>query len=131
MWPPASLITEGHTNGQSWCMQWVGMNTKWLLLEDGHRVATRGGFGITAGEITQLVECLPCMHKALGLIPGMAKKNFPSDNSSQLLCSEQNPEGQWTVKDNKARLQIGRDLISTLQFCDHSYHDCTRVNASQ
>uniref|UniRef100_A0A8C5Z0P2 FHA domain-containing protein n=1 Tax=Marmota marmota marmota TaxID=9994 RepID=A0A8C5Z0P2_MARMA len=101
-------------SGQSWCLQWVGMNTKWLLLEGGHRVTIGRGFSVTHQLVSEI---------------------FPLMISHNHCVLKQNPEGQWTIMDSKTRLQIGRDLVSQLQFCDCSfYRDCMsaeRVSHSQ
>ena len=42
MGDPGSLVTEGRAGERSWCLRRVGMNTEWLLLEDGNEVSGRG-----------------------------------------------------------------------------------------
>ncbi|XP_062953256.1 E3 ubiquitin-protein ligase RNF8 isoform X3 [Cynocephalus volans] len=81
MGEPGSLVTGDCARGRSWCLRRVGMNAEWLLLEDGREVTVGRGFGVTY----QLVS-----------------KTCPLMISRNHCVLKQNPEGQWTIIDNKS-----------------------------
>ncbi|XP_024839362.1 E3 ubiquitin-protein ligase RNF8 isoform X1 [Bos taurus] len=81
MGDPGSLVTEGRAGERSWCLRRVGMNTEWLLLEDGNEVTVGRGFGVTYQLVSKIC-------------PLMISRNH--------CILKQNAEGQWTIKDNKS-----------------------------
>ncbi|XP_029800734.1 E3 ubiquitin-protein ligase RNF8 isoform X2 [Suricata suricatta] len=81
MGEPGSLVTGDRASSRSWCLQRVGMNAEWLLLEDGSEVTIGRGFGVTY----QLVS-----------------KICPLMISRSHCVLKQNVEGQWTIMDNKS-----------------------------
>ncbi|XP_006079892.1 E3 ubiquitin-protein ligase RNF8 isoform X1 [Bubalus kerabau] len=81
MGDPGSLVTEGRAGERSWCLRRVGMNTEWLLLEDGNEVTVGRGFGVTYQLVSKIC-------------PLMISRNH--------CILKQNAEGQWTIMDNKS-----------------------------
>ena len=58
MGDPGSLVTEGRAGERSWCLRRVGMNTEWLLLEDGNEVSGTGSLSCGAREVSFLCAWL-------------------------------------------------------------------------
>ncbi|KAM5262966.1 E3 ubiquitin-protein ligase RNF8 [Ctenodactylus gundi] len=81
MGEPGSLDTREQAGGRSWCLRRVGMDAEWLLLEDGREVSIGRGFDVTYQLIS---EICPLM---------ISRKHC---------VLKQNPEGQWTITDNKS-----------------------------
>ncbi|XP_053456868.1 E3 ubiquitin-protein ligase RNF8 isoform X5 [Nycticebus coucang] len=81
MGEPDFLVTGGCIGGRSWCLRRVGMNAEWLLLEDGREVTVGRGFGVTYQLVSKIC-------------PLMISRNH--------CVLKQNPEGQWTIMDNKS-----------------------------
>lgn len=73
------------------------MNVEWLLLEDGREVSLGRGFGVTY----QLVS-----------------KVCPLMISRKHCVLKQNPEGQWTIMDNKSLngVWLNRVRLEPLKF---------------
>uniref|UniRef100_A0A5F9C7K2 Ring finger protein 8 n=1 Tax=Oryctolagus cuniculus TaxID=9986 RepID=A0A5F9C7K2_RABIT len=92
---PGSLATG--LRCQSWCLRRVGMNVEWLLLEDGREVSLGRGFSVTY----QLVS-----------------KVCPLMISRKHCVLKQNPEGQWTIMDNKSLngVWLNRVRLEPLKF---------------
>ncbi|XP_027799470.1 E3 ubiquitin-protein ligase RNF8 [Marmota flaviventris] len=93
----ASLVTEDHAGGRSWCLRRVGMNGEWLLLEDGREVTIGRGFGVTYQLISKIC-------------PLMISRNH--------CVLKQNPEGQWTIMDNKSLngVWLNRERLEPLKL---------------
>ncbi|XP_039323591.1 E3 ubiquitin-protein ligase RNF8 isoform X5 [Saimiri boliviensis] len=81
MGEPGFLVTGDRAGGRSWCLRRVGMSTGWLLLEDGREVTVGRGFGVTYQLVSKIC-------------PLMISRNH--------CVLKQNPEGQWTITDNKS-----------------------------
>ncbi|XP_003789204.1 E3 ubiquitin-protein ligase RNF8 isoform X1 [Otolemur garnettii] len=81
MGEPDFLVTGDCVGGRSWCLRRVGMNAEWLLLEDGREVTVGRGFGVTYQLVSKIC-------------PLMISRNH--------CVLKQNPEGQWTIMDNKS-----------------------------
>ncbi|XP_069343949.1 E3 ubiquitin-protein ligase RNF8 isoform X2 [Eulemur rufifrons] len=81
MGEPGFLITGDRPGGRSWCLRRIGMNAEWLLLEDGREVTVGRGFGVTYQLVSKIC-------------PLMISRNH--------CVLKQNPEGQWTIMDNKS-----------------------------
>uniref|UniRef100_A0A8C8ZFS0 E3 ubiquitin-protein ligase RNF8 n=1 Tax=Prolemur simus TaxID=1328070 RepID=A0A8C8ZFS0_PROSS len=81
MGEPGFLITGDRAGGRSWCLRRIGMNAEWLLLEDGREVTVGRGFGVTYQLVSKIC-------------PLMISRNH--------CVLKQNPEGQWTIMDNKS-----------------------------
>ncbi|XP_047414903.1 E3 ubiquitin-protein ligase RNF8 isoform X2 [Sciurus carolinensis] len=97
MGEPASLVTEDHAGGRSWCLRRVGMNAEWLLLEDGREVTIGRGFGVTYQLVSKIC-------------PLMISRNH--------CVLKQNPEGQWTIMDNKSLngVWLNRERLEPLKL---------------
>ncbi|XP_017378053.1 E3 ubiquitin-protein ligase RNF8 isoform X2 [Cebus imitator] len=81
MGEPGFLVTGDRAGGRSWCLRRVGMSAGWLLLEDGREVTVGRGFGVTYQLVSKIC-------------PLMISRNH--------CVLKQNPEGQWTITDNKS-----------------------------
>ncbi|XP_077017776.1 E3 ubiquitin-protein ligase RNF8 isoform X2 [Tamandua tetradactyla] len=81
MGDPISLDTGDRSSGLSWCLQRVGMDAEWLLLEAGSEVTVGRGFGVTYQLVSKVC-------------PLMISRNH--------CVLKQNAEGQWTIMDNKS-----------------------------
>nr|2CSW_A Chain A, Ubiquitin ligase protein RNF8 [Homo sapiens] len=77
----SSGVTGDRAGGRSWCLRRVGMSAGWLLLEDGCEVTVGRGFGVTYQLVSKIC-------------PLMISRNH--------CVLKQNPEGQWTIMDNKS-----------------------------
>ncbi|XP_012928423.1 E3 ubiquitin-protein ligase RNF8 isoform X3 [Heterocephalus glaber] len=80
MGEPGSLDSGDPAGVRSWCLRRVGMDAEWLLLEDGREVSIGRGFGVTYQLVSKIC-------------PLMISRNH--------CVLKQNPEGQWTIMDNK------------------------------
>eukprot|EP00074_Homo_sapiens_P058912 XP_006715304.1 E3 ubiquitin-protein ligase RNF8 isoform X1 [Homo sapiens] len=81
MGEPGFFVTGDRAGGRSWCLRRVGMSAGWLLLEDGCEVTVGRGFGVTYQLVSKIC-------------PLMISRNH--------CVLKQNPEGQWTIMDNKS-----------------------------
>nr|XP_007970938.1 E3 ubiquitin-protein ligase RNF8 isoform X3 [Chlorocebus sabaeus] len=81
MGEPGFFVTGDRAGGRSWCLRRVGMSAGWLLLEDGREVTVGRGFGVTYQLVSKIC-------------PLMISRNH--------CVLKQNPEGQWTIMDNKS-----------------------------
>ncbi|XP_048203797.1 E3 ubiquitin-protein ligase RNF8 isoform X2 [Perognathus longimembris pacificus] len=81
MGEPGSLVKGRRSGRRGWCLRRIGMNAEWLLLEDGREVTIGRGFGVTYQLVSKVC-------------PLMISRNH--------CILKQNPEGQWTIKDNKS-----------------------------
>uniref|UniRef100_A0A8C9IEZ5 E3 ubiquitin-protein ligase RNF8 n=1 Tax=Piliocolobus tephrosceles TaxID=591936 RepID=A0A8C9IEZ5_9PRIM len=81
MGEPGFFVTGDRAGGRSWCLRRVGMSAGWLLLEDGLEVTVGRGFGVTYQLVSKIC-------------PLMISRNH--------CVLKQNPEGQWTIMDNKS-----------------------------
>ncbi|KAM4835501.1 E3 ubiquitin-protein ligase RNF8 isoform 2-T2 [Thomomys bottae] len=81
MGEPGSSVKGRRAGRRGWCLKRIGMNAEWLLLEDGREVTIGRGFGVTYQLVSKVC-------------PLMISRNH--------CILKQNPEGQWTIKDNKS-----------------------------
>ncbi|XP_066215612.1 E3 ubiquitin-protein ligase RNF8 isoform X4 [Saccopteryx leptura] len=81
MGEPGSRAPRGRPGGRSWCLRRVGLDAEWLLLEEGQEVTLGRGFGVTYQLLSKL---------------------SPLMISRKHCVLKQNPEGQWTIMDNKS-----------------------------
>ncbi|XP_066095531.1 E3 ubiquitin-protein ligase RNF8 isoform X3 [Saccopteryx bilineata] len=81
MGEPGFRAPRGRLGGRSWCLRRVGLDAEWLLLEEGQEVTLGRGFGVTYQLLSKL---------------------SPLMISRKHCVLKQNPEGQWTIMDNKS-----------------------------
>ncbi|XP_076773192.1 E3 ubiquitin-protein ligase RNF8 isoform X2 [Arvicanthis niloticus] len=84
---------------RSWCLRRLGMDREWLQLEAGSEVTIGRGFGVTYQLISKVC-------------PLMISRNH--------CVLRQNPEGQWTIMDNKSLngVWLNRERLAPLQgYC--------------
>ncbi|XP_005005467.1 E3 ubiquitin-protein ligase RNF8 isoform X3 [Cavia porcellus] len=82
---------------RSWCLRRVGMEAEWLPLEDGREVSIGRGFGVTYQLVSKIC-------------PLMISRNH--------CVLKQNPEGRWTIMDNKSLngVWLNRERLEPLKF---------------
>ncbi|XP_004846716.1 E3 ubiquitin-protein ligase RNF8 isoform X1 [Heterocephalus glaber] len=97
MGEPGSLDSGDPAGVRSWCLRRVGMDAEWLLLEDGREVSIGRGFGVTYQLVSKIC-------------PLMISRNH--------CVLKQNPEGQWTIMDNKSLngVWLNRERLEPLKF---------------
>lgn len=84
---------------RSWCLRRLGMDCEWLQLEAGSEVTIGRGFSVTYQLISKVC-------------PLMISRNH--------CVLKQNPEGQWTIMDNKSLngVWLNRERLAPLQgYC--------------
>ncbi|XP_008838276.1 E3 ubiquitin-protein ligase RNF8 isoform X2 [Nannospalax galili] len=96
MGEPGPVVPGHRAGGRSWCLRRLGMDSEWLLLETGREVTIGRGFGVTY----QLVS-----------------KTCPLMISRNHCVLKQNPEGQWTIMDNKSLngVWLNRERLAPLR----------------
>ncbi|XP_073938392.1 E3 ubiquitin-protein ligase RNF8 isoform X1 [Castor canadensis] len=96
MGEPGPLVPGGLAGGRRWCLRRVGMNAEWLLLEDGREVTIGRGLGVTYQLVSKIC-------------PLMISRNH--------CVLKQNPEGQWTIVDNKSLngVWLNKERLQPLQ----------------
>ncbi|XP_012979808.1 E3 ubiquitin-protein ligase RNF8 isoform X2 [Mesocricetus auratus] len=85
--------------GRSWCLRRLGMDREWLQLEAASEVTIGRGFGVTYQLMSKIC-------------PLMISRNH--------CVLKQNPEGQWTIMDNKSLngVWLNRERLAPLQvYC--------------
>lgn len=94
---PGSPDSGGPAGVRSWCLRRVGMDAEWLLLEDGREVSIGRGFGVTYQLVSKIC-------------PLMISRNH--------CVLKQNPEGQWTIMDNKSLngVWLNQERLEPLKF---------------
>lgn len=94
---PGSPDSGGPASVRSWCLRRVGMDAEWLLLEDGREVSIGRGFGVTYQLVSKIC-------------PLMISRNH--------CVLKQNPEGQWTIMDNKSLngVWLNQERLEPLKF---------------
>ncbi|XP_005389676.2 PREDICTED: E3 ubiquitin-protein ligase RNF8 isoform X2 [Chinchilla lanigera] len=97
MGEPGSLDSGDPAGVRSWCLRRVGMDAEWLLLEEGREVSIGRGFGVTYQLVSKIC-------------PLMISRNH--------CVLKQNPEGQWTIADNKSLngVWLNRERLEPLKF---------------
>ncbi|XP_051043054.1 E3 ubiquitin-protein ligase RNF8 [Phodopus roborovskii] len=85
--------------GRSWCLRRLGMDREWLQLEAASEVTIGRGFGVTYQLMSKVC-------------PLMISRNH--------CVLKQNPEGQWTIMDNKSLngVWLNKERLAPLQvYC--------------
>ncbi|XP_023576063.1 E3 ubiquitin-protein ligase RNF8 [Octodon degus] len=97
MGDPGSPDSGDPAGVRSWCLRRVGMDAEWLLLEAGCEVSIGRGFGVTYQLLSKVC-------------PLMISRNH--------CVLKQNPEGQWTIMDNKSLngVWLNKERIEPLKF---------------
>ncbi|KAM6182319.1 E3 ubiquitin-protein ligase RNF8 [Erethizon dorsatum] len=97
MGEPCSPHSGDPASVRSWCLRRVGVDAEWLLLEDGREVSIGRGFGVTYQLVSKMC-------------PLMISRNH--------CVLKQNPEGQWTIMDNKSLngVWLNRERLEPLKF---------------
>ncbi|XP_055462974.1 E3 ubiquitin-protein ligase RNF8 isoform X1 [Psammomys obesus] len=101
MGEPDPLVSGQLAAGRTWCLRRLGMDGEWLQLEAGREVTIGRGFGVTYQLISKIC-------------PLMISRNH--------CVLKQNPEGQWTIMDNKSLngVWLNRERLAPLQvYCIH------------
>ncbi|KAM8778018.1 E3 ubiquitin-protein ligase RNF8 isoform 2-T2 [Rhynchonycteris naso] len=98
MGEPGSRAPRGRLGGRNWCLRRVGLDAEWLLLEAGKEVTLGRGFGVTYQLLSKL---------------------SPLMISRKHCVLKQNPEGQWTIMDNKSLngVWLNRVRLQPLEVC--------------
>lgn len=99
MGEPDPLVSGQLAAGRTWCLRRLGMDREWLQLEAGSEVTIGRGFGVTYQLISKVC-------------PLMISRNH--------CVLKQNPEGQWTIMDNKSLngVWLNRERLAPLQvYC--------------
>ncbi|XP_051009355.1 E3 ubiquitin-protein ligase RNF8 [Acomys russatus] len=99
MGEPDPLVSGQLAAGRTWCLRRLGMDGEWLRLEAGSEVTIGRGFGVTYQLISKVC-------------PLMISRNH--------CVLKQNPEGQWTIMDNKSLngVWLNRERLAPLQaYC--------------
>lgn len=99
MGEPDPLVSGQLAAGRSWCLRRLGMDREWLQLEAGSEVTIGRGFSVTYQLISKVC-------------PLMISRNH--------CVLKQNPEGQWTIMDNKSLngVWLNRERLAPLQgYC--------------
>ncbi|XP_037055370.1 E3 ubiquitin-protein ligase RNF8 isoform X2 [Peromyscus leucopus] len=99
MGEPDPLVSGQLAAGRSWCLRRLGMDREWLQLEAASEVTIGRGFGVTYQLISKVC-------------PLMISRNH--------CVLKQNPEGQWTIMDNKSLngVWLNRERLAPLQvYC--------------
>ncbi|XP_049623041.1 E3 ubiquitin-protein ligase RNF8-like [Suncus etruscus] len=97
MGEPGPVVAGGSAQTRTWCLQRVGMDSQWLLLEDGREVTIGRGLGVTYQLVSKIC------HRMI------------SRNHCVL---KQNAEGQWTIMDNKSvnGVWLNKERLVPLKF---------------
>lgn len=99
MGEPDPLVSGQLAACRSWCLRRLGMDREWLQLEAGSEVTIGRGFSVTYQLISKVC-------------PLMISRNH--------CILKQNPEGQWTIMDNKSLngVWLNRERLAPLQgYC--------------
>ncbi|XP_027627688.1 E3 ubiquitin-protein ligase RNF8 [Tupaia chinensis] len=103
MGEPSFLVTGDHVGGRSCCLRRGGMNADWL------GPGGAGAKGLAGGtrhrrtvSLTLLLSSQVTIGRGLGVTYQLVSKICPLMISRSHCVLKQNPEGQWTIMDNKS-----------------------------